>query len=153
MSSVSESTAQHVQQLDWSKKDGTVTVTPRNQDRFLIQMRKAIEILQRANEQEQFERQFNLLLKVLAEWISGRDDLGDCYVTLGDGALAFIVVRKQVEYDGDFEDELSSLDYQIANDPDLDLIHLNAMSLPPVGGSALNQFIDRNFSMVYAGGE
>lgn len=138
-------------QLDWSKEDGTVTVTPRNEDRFTIKMRKAVEILRQANTEESFEEQFNLLLKEIAEWLSDRDDIQSAYVTLSDGELSLVVLRNKVAYDAEFEDQLSALDYRIANDPDLDLIHLHTLALPPVSEQALSQFLDRSFVLTYAG--
>ena len=139
-------------QLDWTVEDGVVTVTPRDEDRFTIRLRTAIEILHRADKELQFQGQFTLLLKQLAGWLRDRADLRDAYVTVRDGSLAFVVVRKSCEYEAKFEDELSELDVQIANDPDLSLINLHAMALPDVSESALSSFLDTRFTLCYSHG-
>ena len=137
-------------QLDWSMEGGNVVITPRDQDRFIIKVQRAIEILQQANNVGNFQRQFNLLLRILGEWLRIRDDIAHAYITLRDGALAFVVVRSSCEYDDDFEDNLSNLDYQIANDPDLDLIKMDAIALPLASEDAIYSFIDQDFVLEYA---
>jgi hypothetical protein len=143
-------TAPTVVQLDWAMKDGAITVTPRDQDRFIIKVDRAIEILQQATQAEKFKLQFNLLLRVLQEWINTRNDISRAYITQRDGALAFVVVRSSCEYDDDFEDDLSSIDYRIANDHDLDLIKMDAIALPLASESAVYSFIDPEFVLEYA---
>jgi hypothetical protein len=139
-----------VLQLDWAMKNGVITVTPRDQDRFIIKVDRAIEILQQAAQAEKFKLQFNLLLRVLGEWINSRSDIDRAYITQHDGALAFIVVKTSREYDDDCEDNLSDLDYKIANDPDLNLIKMDAIALPLVSESAACSFIDPDFVLEYA---
>jgi hypothetical protein len=141
-----------VVQLHWDMRDGSVTVTPEDQDRFGIKVGRAIEILQQAARAEQFERQFHLLLRVLGEWISGRQGhIERAYITHRDGALAFVVVCTALEYDDDFEGALSDLDFRIANDPDLDLIKIDAIALPLVSESAATSFLDQDFVLEYIG--
>jgi len=136
-------------QLDWAMKDGLVIVTPRDQDRFIFIVRRAIEILQQAEQAEKFERQFNMLLRVLAEWLKDRTDIRRAFLTDRDGALAFVVVRNSCTYDDDFEDALSEIDFQIANDPDLDLIKMDAIALPSASESAVSAFLDPDFVLEY----
>ena len=140
-----------VVQLDWSEKDGVVVVTAKDQDRFCIKVHKAIEILQQASRAEEFTRQFNLLLRTLASWLNGRDDVTRAYLTHRDGALAFVVVRTAVAYDDAFEDALSHLDFQTANDADLNLIKMDAIGLPLVSAEALSSFLDQSFTLEYTG--
>jgi hypothetical protein len=141
-----------VVQLDWVMKDGTVTVTPREQDRFVLKMRRAIEILQQAGEAERFHDQFNLLLRMLAEWLrSHQDAVAKAYLTDRDGALAFVVVRTSCEYDDDFEDVVSELDFRVANDPDLNLLKMDVIALPLATDAAITSFIDPGFVFEYVG--
>lgn len=135
--------------LEYSDEGGMVTVTPKDRDRFSIQLNRAIEILQRAAKAEQFRSQFSLLLRTLAEWLKSRDDVQSAHVTLRDGSLLFLVMRKSADYDEAFEDELSDLDVAIANDTDLDLIRLNIMSLPCVSNDGLRSFLDPNLALTY----
>ena len=134
-------------------KGGNVIVTPRDQDRFVIKVQRAIELLQQASQAEKFQRQFNLLLRVLAEWLRGRTDIERAYLTHRDGALAFVVVRKSVQYDDDFEDQISAVDFLIANDPDLDLIKMDAIGLPMASESAVSSFLDPGFVLQFDHGD
>ena len=146
-----DTTSSSVVQLRWDMKDGLVVVTPQDEDRFCIKVGRAIEILQQAGHAEEFKRQFNLLLRVLAEWLKDRDDIKRAYLTHRDGALAFVVIRESPQYDDDFEDALSDLDYEIANDADLDLIKIDAIALPCVSDTAVSSFLDPGFMLEYAG--
>jgi hypothetical protein len=131
-------------------KDGNIVVTPQDQDRFVIRVGRAIAILQQAAEAEKFRAQFNLLLRMLAEWLKEhQDEIAKAYLTDRDGALAFVVVRKSCEYDDDFEDVISALDFQIANDPDLDLIRMDTIALPSAAEAAITSFIDPGFAFEY----
>lgn len=138
--------------LDWFAENETVVVTPRDQKRFEVQLDRAIEVLQRASQEDRFQKQFRLLLNHLASWLQGRDDIRDAFVTLRDGALAFVVVRNVREYDEKFEDELSELDFEIANDIDLDLVNLNGIALPSVSEEALKTFLDQRLVLRYVHG-
>lgn len=136
-------------QLDWADEHGQITVTPRNQDRFTIKIRKAVEALQMADAAEAFEGQLQLLLSELASWIQGETGLREAHLTMQEGAFAFVVVTKTATYDSEFEDRLTDLDLAIAQDPDLDMIELNVTALPDVSQNAVESFLDSSFSMSY----
>ncbi|HUT10219.1 MAG TPA: hypothetical protein VMY42_06965 [Thermoguttaceae bacterium] len=142
--------ASKVVQLHWNM-DGLVTVTPEDEDRFSIKVSRVIEILQQAKRPDDFKQQFNLLLRILAGWLAGQPGVGEAFVTLRDGALAFVVVRNSCKYDEQFEDALSELDFDCANDPDLNLIRMDAIALPPASASALSSFLDPEFKIEYCG--
>lgn len=137
-----------VQHLHWDE-GGLVIVTPQDQDRFGVKIRRAIEILQLAGRVDEFENQFNLLLGTLGRWLKCQDNIARAFLTHRDGALAFVVVRSESQCDDAFEDELSDLDYAIANDPDLNLIRLHAMALPPASDAAIGSFLDPGFIIEY----
>lgn len=139
-------------QLDWTVQDGMVVVTPRDEDRFSIRLNDAIEILRKADKEKPFRGQLKLLMKQLAEWLRDRDDVRTAYLTIRDGAFAFVVIRTSVAYDEAFEDELSELDFRIANDPDLTLISLHTMSLPSISAAASQSFLDNAFTLEYPHG-
>jgi hypothetical protein len=138
-------------QLDWSNDGGVVTVTPANNDRFNLKVQRVIEACREAVAQDEFRAQFQILLQRLALWISGRSDIRTAYVTIRDGRLAFIVVRKVAIHDPAFDDSLSGLDLEIANDPDLDRIRLDTLALPPAGDESLSSFLDRSMTLAYRG--
>ena len=137
-------------QLDWSDDHGQITVTPRDEDRFTIKMRRAIEVLQRAAKEDLFQKQFKVLLGILGQWALNRPDVKGSYITLRDGRLAFVVVRTESTYNEQFEDDLSELDISIANDVDLDLIELDAIGLPNVSAEALKSFLHPEFNLAYS---
>lgn len=132
-------------------KDGNIVVTPRDQDRFVIRVKRAIAILQQAAEAEKFGFQFNLLLRMLAQWLKDRNEIAKAYLTDRDGALAFVLVRNACQYDDAFEDAVSELDFRIANDPDLDLIKMDVIALPLATDSAVSSFVDPEFAFEYVG--
>jgi len=135
--------------LNFQTTDGQIVVTPSNEDRFVIKMQRGIEVLQRSNEADKYTLQFNLLLKTLAGWIEDQKEIESAHITIRDGSLAFVVVRKKSQYDGDFEDRLSAIDVEIANDVDLDLIELEVIALPHVSGSSLKSFLHPEVSFAY----
>ena len=143
------SVASDIVQLRWDTRDGLLTVTPEDEDRFSIKVGRAIELLQQANRAEEFQQQFTLLLRLLAQWLQDRSDTERAFLTQRDGALAFVVVRASSEYDDDFEDALSDLDFGIANDADLNLVTLDAIGLPLASDSAVSSFLDPTFTLEY----
>jgi hypothetical protein len=142
-----------VVQLEWREKDGSIVVTPRDGDRWVIRLNRAIEILGQSGKRERFEHQTKLLQKLLAEWINGHTGISSAYLTVRDGAFAFIIVRDTCEYDDEFEDELSALDLRIAEDPDLDLVELNTLALPNISAEALSSFLHPEFKVTFVHGD
>ncbi|MFV2069906.1 MAG: hypothetical protein ACC645_23315 [Pirellulales bacterium] len=140
-------------QLRWTDKDGTITVTPQDNDRFTVQLGKAIDVLQQASQHERFETQFKILLRELALWLKGRTNVDRAFISLRDGRLAFVIVKSGSECDESLEDELSDLDVRIANDVDLDLIELDVLSLPEISEISLSTFLDTRFVLQYADGK
>ncbi len=153
MAVVADTLRSSVLQLDWRMENGLVTVTPMDQSRFVIKVRRAVEILQQADRAELFGRQFDVLLSSLAQWLQDRRDIAFAFLTQRDGALAFVVVRTDSKFDDQFEDALSDLDYQIANDPDLNLVKMDAIGLPFVSRDAVNSFLDDTFALEFSHGE
>ncbi len=137
--------------LRWDMKDNLVTVTPEDESRFCIKVRRAIEILQQANRENDFRDQFTLLLRELAQWLNTQHNVTRAFLSQRDGVLAFVVVRDSLEYDDDLEDTVSDLDFKIATDPDLNLIRMDAIALPTVSDKAIGSFLDPNFSFEYIG--
>jgi hypothetical protein len=131
-------------ELDWYADNETVVVTPRDQQRFDISKDRAIEILRvTAAAQARFNKQMNLVINILGKWIADRaGEIRDAYLTVQDNSFLFVVVKKTAPVDPQFEDELSELDFSIANDQALDLLHVHTLSVPPVGENALKSFID-----------
>ena len=144
---------QNLVELDWYADNDIVHVIPRNQKRFDIQKDRAIQILQRESNKDQFHQQFSLLLDRLAEWIRvHQDKIAHAILTLHEGSLAFVVVHKTARYDEHFQDDLADLDVNIANDPDLDILKMKTLALPHVTGEALRSFLDTRLVLSYGVG-
>lgn len=141
-------TASYVE-LDWYDDSEVVQVRPRDRQRFELQKDRAIEILQAAKEADRFQKQLELLLNKLAAWANRWEaKISSAIVTLQDGALAFVVVQKSEKYDEDLQDDLSDLDFSIANDVDFGLMKLTTLLLPNVSGEALESFLDRRLLLL-----
>lgn len=154
----SESSPSNSVEIDWYAEHDTVIVSPRNtpgnMKRFAIQKDRAIEVLQAAQKAEVFDKQFGLLLDRLAEWINQHQGkISEAILTAQDGSLSFVVVRTEAELDDEFQDALTALEFDIANDANLDVISLDTMALPPVTRRALSSFLDAKFSMRYVHGK
>jgi hypothetical protein len=139
-------------QLKWEQKDGTIVVTPNDQDRYLVKVGKAIEILRQHEREQQFGRQFSVLNKRLAAWLEEHSDkCARAFLTAGESTLRFIVVRKEVRFDSEITDALSELGVEIANDPDLNLIKVATRALPFASDEALQSFLDTEFLIEFNG--
>ncbi|QDU36167.1 hypothetical protein Mal4_04500 [Maioricimonas rarisocia] len=146
---ISSTGMQAAVEIDWYAEEDRVEVIPRDQQRFDLQKDRVINLLQLA---DHGEKQLLLLLRQLGEWFdrnSGR--IPAAYLTLRDNTLLFLVISETPACDDELEDELSDLDLAIANDPDLKLIRLNTLVLPPASPEALGSFFHDEFTLVFRG--
>jgi len=136
-----------VLQLDWSDREGTVTISPEDDDRFNMKVERVIQACQSAARSDSFRQQLEFLFRRLSRWLNSRGEIKASYLTLRDGCLLFLVIKNQAEYDEAFEDALSDLDFDIARDVDLTLFRMNAMALPPFSEQSVQSFLDPNFTL------
>ena len=138
-------------QLDWGDGERPITVTPKDQDRFTTTVQEAIRACKAELSSAKFMEQFRSgLLERLAAWIRDHaEKVAGGYITIRDSTLLFLVVRKMAGWDGKFDDDLTALDVDIANDPKLDLIRLNVISLPKGSDAAASSFLDPEFTLEY----
>lgn len=135
-----------VSYLKYEDRDGSVVVTPDDEDRFMITVEAAIRACQAYHQQAVFRMQFKQTLQKVAEWLRAHEShVGQAYVTVRDAGLLFLVVRKQPQYDSGFEDDLTDLDLQIAQDPDLNLIRLSVLAIPPCTDDGVNSFLMHDY--------
>ncbi|MEW4527024.1 hypothetical protein [Maioricimonas sp. JC845] len=136
-------------EINWYAEEDRVEVTPRDQQRFELQKDRVINLLQLANHGE---KQLLVLLQLLGRWIDRNSaKIANAYLTLRDNTLLFLVISNTPTCDDEFEDELSDLDLALANDPDLRLIRLNTIVLPPASPEALGSFFHDEFTLVFRG--
>jgi hypothetical protein len=139
-------------QLDSRNEGGTVTVTPRDGDRYNLKVGEVIHACQQVKADEQARERFEFMLKRLALWIMERDDIRDAFLTTRDGGLCFLAVHSTPAYDAAFEDALSDLDIELANDQDI-RFPIKVMSLPPVSEKSMQSFLSTEFTLQFASGK
>ena len=72
------------------------------------------------------------------------------FVTIRDTRVLLVVVTKNVEYDNEFEDELTTLDWNIAHTPFLSNIPLSVQSLPQCDNDIYESFLSPPILFEYA---
>ena len=128
-------------QLDYSQ-DGSVVVTPKDQDRFVLSVKEATSALSDAAQLLKYGRQFGQLMPRLTDWLQAqRENVRKAFVTVRDGALLFLVVRNQAKCDPAFTDALAELDMAIAQNESFDVIKLDVLALPDVSDDGVQSFL------------
>jgi hypothetical protein len=129
-------------QLDY-RRDGSIVVTPEDQDRFVMSMQEAVVACKDASQVLRYSRQFSQgLLPKLTTWLQDRRaSVRKAFLTVRDGGLLLVVVRKESVYDAAFTDALTDLDVEIARDSSLDLILLDVLALPDVSDEGARSFL------------
>ncbi|MCR9206601.1 MAG: hypothetical protein NXI28_00115 [bacterium] len=122
-------------------QDGHVTLEGENEERFTLRFGEVVRACQLHDSAERFRVQFNLLVKRLGAWLKDQHEVRSAFLTLRDSQLLFLVVTETSEYDADFEDALSDLDIELANDADLSDIGFGVLSLPNVPADSLESFM------------
>jgi len=151
LSPMSQVTRPNILHLDCRQRDGTVVVTPADQDRFALTVEEAVKACRAYEQASAFRHQFQILLRMLADWIGQhRDQVAEAYVTVRDAGLLFLVVKKVPQYDDALEDQLTELDLAVAQDPNLDLIRLSVLAVPPASQEAIDSFLASGFTLQYA---
>jgi len=143
---VQSTTGNSTIQLSWHNEDGLVVVTPQDQDRYTLTVRSLIERERKGKQLELFNDQLRLLLRELATWLEGRENVvSQAYLTMRDGGFLFLVVKKDAEYSDQLEDELSELDIKLANDKLINALEVDVLALPNASSVAVDTFIDPAF--------
>lgn len=124
--------------------DREVLVETEDGDRFLTTVAEVASVLRIVDPKEilKFQREYTDLNKKLSEWLkTHRNVAKTAYLTARDHGLIFIVIPKKPKYDREFEDFLSDLDLEIANDSRFPTIRLSVMQLPTNNPDGLGCFI------------
>lgn len=119
-----------------------VVVTLPDQHVMVMAVGHAVEACRAFQNQLAFRDQFQSLIHRLGTWIfDHQENLDKAYITSRDAGLLFLVVRKDTQYCDAFEDELTDLDLEVANDPDYDLIRLEVIALPAAPDESILSFL------------
>lgn len=123
---------------------GTVVITPQDEDRFALTIQSAVEACAIHVKREQLEVRFRILLNRLADWLRSRlDAIADALLTERDGMLLFLVVMKKKRFDSNLEEDLTRLELEIRDDPQLEDLPFTTMALPYVDEADLMSFVNR----------
>lgn len=132
-------------QLAYSDQ-GTVVITRQDEDRFTLTIQSAVEACAIHAKREQLEARFRILLNRLAEWLRSRlDAIADAFLTERDGMLLFLVVMKKTRFDPQLEEDLTTLELQIQEDPQLEDLPFTTMAIPLLANQEdLMSFVNRH---------
>jgi hypothetical protein len=136
--------------LRWQDDSRMLVVEPKDQDRYMLTVSKAIAACQmdQALGLEQFQTQFKNLLLTLKNWAQERrNEIEGVYLAVRDGGLLYVVVKKQARFNPDFEDSLTDLDLKIAHDEDLSMMRVNMLSLPKASMDAISTFLSPIYTL------
>lgn len=138
--------------LKWSEKDRTVLFEPADEDNFTMKVDEVIQACNIKQQKSEFESQFNDLKNILGNWIHQRKDkIVKAFVTVRDTRILFLVITKDVEYDSKLEDELTGLDWAIANTQLFSAIPLSVQSLPQCDSDIYEAFLSPPIILEYTG--
>jgi hypothetical protein len=118
-----------------------VWVETEDEDRFLTTVEAAAHACKVYGKMAEVGKQLRTLLRKLADWIKNHDDVREAYLTPRDSGMLFLIVRKSKKFDSAFEDALSDLDVEIANDEAFALIRLSVLALPDTSEESIRSFL------------
>lgn len=147
-------TARNYIQLHYRQKNSGVMVTPHERDRFVVTVQEAINACSSAEQTCRYVRQFDGLLTKLETWLKqNQAKVERAFLTVREGGLLFLVVRREVECDPEFTDELTRLDVAIASDDAFDAIQLDVLALPNVPERVAKSFLSLDRQKELAGAQ
>ncbi|MFH1023463.1 MAG: hypothetical protein V1809_08735 [Planctomycetota bacterium] len=137
-------------QLKWQERNRQIVITPEDEDRFAVTVEAAIAACRAVEGMGKFRSQFKTLLKRLAEWLGKHGgDVSNSYITVRDADLLFLVVQKAKAYQRDFEDALTELDIEVAQDRELNQIRLSVLAIPASSPESVASFLHPENSIIY----
>ncbi|MBN2211948.1 MAG: hypothetical protein JW709_11180 [Sedimentisphaerales bacterium] len=129
-------------QLRWDEKDRKVVITTHDGDKFVTTVDQAIFACKAADKREIYKKQFNNLLDKLGGWLQHhKKTVFEAFLTIRDAGLLFVPIKNTPQYDPAWEDELTDLDLEIAQDDQFDVIRLSVLSLPKTTPEAISTFL------------
>ncbi len=138
--------------LKWDEKERTVLFEPKDNDLFTLKVKEVIQLCNIHQQKNEFEYQFNNLKNILGNWVHRHQNkIAKAFVTIRDTRLLFLVVTKNVKYDSELEDEITDLDWAIANTPLLSAISLSVQSLPKCDSDIYESFLSPPIILEYIG--
>lgn len=111
-------------------------------DRFVTTAQQAINYLSLAGRAVAFQQQLKELLNRIYQWVDDRKQkIAAAYIVSGGDGITLVVVQRVVSFDFAFEEELTELDIEVANNEAFQLIPFNTLLIPNVGDTVLKSFL------------
>lgn len=111
-------------------------------DRFVTTAQQAIDFLSLAGSAVAFQEQLKELLDRIYQWVDARKQkISAAYIVLGSDGITLVAVQRSVSFDFRFEEELTDLDIEVANNEAFRLIPFNTLLIPKVGDTLLKSFL------------
>ncbi len=141
-----KATWQHLRQ----EGGGSVLIHQQDGDRFALPMDDVILACRSWEKAGQFSHQVSVLLDRLATWLSERKaEFASAFLGLEADGVIFVVVRRSKEFDPGFEDALSLLDLEIAQDSAFELIRMRVLALPYSSIETVASFLETGRAFRY----
>ena len=94
-----------------------VVVTDKDGDRWVTTVKEAAQACRSALDQEAWKNQFSAFLSRVHQWASGHANIvSAAFVGVSSEGLTGVIVTKGPEYRCDFDDEVTKLDIELANE-------------------------------------
>jgi len=128
--------------LAWSEGDKKILIEDKEEEgRYFTTVEEAIRACRAYDKSVRFKITFEALAGHLIMWAAQRQDrIKRAFLTVQDRGLLFLVVTNGKKYDDSFEDELTTLDVQVANSDDFSDIELDVQSLPDCSADNFSSF-------------
>lgn len=121
----------------WNAGAAPVFTAPPRHDRPRLE-EVAARACRASKKMDEFEWQFEKLLSLLETWLREHSErINEAHLTVRERDLLFVVVRTDARFDAELTDALTELDILIADDPELVLIDLEVLSVPPLSAESL----------------
>lgn len=96
------------------RNETRVVVEPADEDRFVVTVREAAQACKQAQDNKEWESQFNNFLVYLENWSESHSDtIKTVYVNVADGALNILICTGDELYNVDFDDTITELDLEL----------------------------------------
>jgi hypothetical protein len=124
------------------QSDGVRVLIETENDRFMMTVQAAIRACQAYSHMDEFTAQFKKLHAKLFAWIQAHDSqIARAMLTARDSAILLLIVQRSEAFSQEFEDALTDLDLEVAQDEEFYLIRMNVLALPLASEESIQSFI------------
>jgi hypothetical protein len=126
-------------------QEGYVLAYGDGNEKFLLTVQEAIKACGAFSKMAQFQTQMKELTDHLSKWVNDRKaTVRDAYLSVKGSGLFFMVVMAGKEFNPELEEELTTLDIEIANSEDFDLLRVDVLAIPDGPPECVDSFLTTN---------